>query len=311
VGHAARAPETVTPDLLVVGTGPAGASAALWARSLGLVPLVLEQGATAGGQLLHVHFAPVNVAGAAPGEGTALAARLQAQLAESGLQVRYDLKVASLDRSAPAVRTERGERLEAGAVLIATGVRRRQLDVPGEREFEGRGVSYSATQDRARFAGEDVAIVGGGDAAFENALLLADVGSKVTVVVRDRPRARREFQDRVAAEPKIEVLERTKVREIEGDDKVRAIRLDGERGSFPLEVAGVVIKVGVLPNTEWCKEAVELDPEGYVLVDDGFATSHARVWAAGDVARPPLFGIAVAAGQGALAVAAIRTALRG
>lgn len=299
------------PDLLIVGAGPAGVSAALWARSLGLSPLVIEQGEAAGGQLRHVHFAPLNLAGAAPGDGPALADRLARQLEQPGIEVRCRVAAAVLDRSRPAVATAAGERLEAGAVLIATGVRRRQLEVPGERELEGKGVSYSATQDRTRFAGEEVAIVGGGDAAFENALLLAEVGCKVTLLVRDRPRARPEFRKRVAAHPRIEVMERTAVRAIEGDRVVRAVRLEGERGSFPLEVAGVVIKVGVLPNTEWCAGAVERDAGGYVLVDESQATSHPLAWAAGDVTRPPLYGFAVAVGQGALAAAAVRAALRG
>jgi len=301
----------MTPDLLIVGAGPCGVSAALWARSLGLTSLLLERDASAGGQLRNVHFAPVNAAAAAPGPGTALAARLTAQLADGEIGVRYGAEASALERGAPALRLASGERLEAGAMLVATGVRRRHLDVPGERELEGRGVSYSATQDRARFAGEEVAVVGGGDAAFENALLLAAVDCHVTIVVRGAPRARTEFRQQVAADARIEVIESTRVVAIEGDQGVRAIRVENERGHYPLPVAGVVIKAGVMPNSEWCGSSVERDPEGYVLVDGEFATSHPRVWAAGDVTRPPLFGIAVAAGQGALAVAAMRTVLRG
>ena len=301
----------MSPDLLIVGAGPCGVSAALWARSLGLTTILVERDATAGGQLRLVHFAPANVAVAASGPGTALAARLAAQLVEGGIEARYKSEATAHEGGGPALRTPAGTRLKAAAVLIATGVRRRQLDVPGERELEGRGVSYSATQDRARFAGEEVAVVGGGDAAFENALLLSAVDCHVTLVVRGTPRARAEFRQRVAGDGHIEVVERTRVIGIEGDHSVRDLRLENERGKFLLPVSGVVIKVGVRPNTEWCGEAVERDEEGYVLVDETFATSHPRVWAAGDVTRPPLFGIAVAAGQGALAAGAIRAALRG
>jgi thioredoxin reductase (NADPH) len=300
----------VKPELLIVGGGPAGASAALWARSLGWSVRLLERGRSAGGQLLHVHFAPGNYPAGVPGDGVALARRLAEQIEASGVEVSYDVEAVALEPRVPEVRCADGGRIEAEAVLIASGVRRRQLEVPGEREFEGRGVSYSGTQDRTRFAGEDVVVVGGGDAAFENALLLAAVGCKVTLVSRGVPRARRDFRARVAADPRIEALDATRVIAIEGDDQVRRVRLEGARGSYPLPAAGVVIKVGVLPNSEWCRGAIEADSEGYVLVDENLATSHPRVWAAGDVTRPALLGMAVATGQGALAVASIRAALR-
>jgi len=299
------------PDLLVVGAGPCGVSAALWARSLGLDVLVLEGATSPGGQLLHVYAPPLNFAGAADGDGPALAGRLGRQIEAAAVPVRYGDPARLLEAGAPVVHTVAGERFEAGAILIASGVRRRPLDVPGVPELEGAGVSYSATQDRAGFAGEDVAVIGGGDAAFENALLLAEVGCRITMVVRSRARARGDFLARVAADPRIELIEDTRVTAIEGEDHVQAVRLEGARGAFSLPVAGLVIKVGVLPNSEWCRGAVECDPDGYPFVDERLATSHPRAWAAGDVTRPPLFGLAAAVGQGALAVEAIRSALKG
>ncbi len=301
----------MTPDLLIVGAGPAGTSAALWARTLGLSTLVLEAGATAGGQLHQIHFRPENLAGAVEGHGPAIAAAFAHQLAAGGIEVRCGAAAAALEPAAPAVRTAAGERIAARAVLIATGVRRRRLDVPGEAALEGRGVSLSATQDRERFAGEEIVVAGGGDGAFENSLLLAGVGCHVTLAVRGTARARREFRQRVAAQPRIEVLEGTRVTAVLGEERVRAVRLAGARDEFELPAAGLVVKVGVIPNTEWCAEALEVDAEGYLPVDDQFGTSQPRVWAAGDVTRPPLAGIAVALGQGALAAAAIRAVLRG
>lgn len=301
----------MTPDLLIVGAGPAGASAALWARTLGLSTLVLEAGPAAGGQLHQIHFRPANLPGAVEGQGPAIAAALADQLAAGEIEIRCGAAAALLEPAAPAVWTAAGERLEARAVLVATGVSRRRLEVPGEHELEGRGISWSATQDRDRFAGEEIVVAGGGDGAFENALLLAEVGCRVTLAVRGTARVRREFHQRVAAEPRIEVLEGTRVTAVLGDERVRAVRLTGARGEFELPAAGLVVKVGVIPNTEWCAGALEVDAEGYLPVDDQFGTSQPRVWAAGDVTRPPLAGIAVALGQGALAAAAIRTVLRG
>jgi thioredoxin reductase (NADPH) len=300
----------LTPEVLIVGAGPAGTSAALWARTLGLSALVLEAGPEPGGQLQHVHFRPTNFPGAVDGDGPAIAAAFARQLAASGIEVRCGVAAAGLDPAAPAVRTAAGERLEARAVLVASGVRRRRLDVPGESELEGRGVSWSATQDRERFAGEEVVVAGGGDGAFENALLLAEVGCRVTLAVRGAPRARREFRERVAREPRIELLEGTRVGAVLGGDRVRAVRLAGASGEFEQPAAGLVVKVGVIPNTDWCAGALEVDADGYLPVDELFGTSQPRVWAAGDVTRPPLAGIAVALGHGALAVAAIRAVLR-
>jgi thioredoxin reductase (NADPH) len=305
----------VSLDLVIVGAGPAGVAAALWAKSLGLSARVLEAGDTAGGQLHHIHQPLANLPGATGGDGPALARTLADELAAAGIDVRYGHPAQALEPEVPAVRTADGTRHAAGAVLIVTGVRRRRLEVPGEREYEGRGVSASATQDRARFAGEEVVVAGGGDAAYENALLLADVGCAVTLAVRGAPRARREFRERVAASPRIEVLEGTRVigvlGAVAGEERVRAVRLEGPRGTFEQPAAGLVVKIGVVPNTEWCAASLELDPESYLSVDEHFGTSRPRVWAAGDVARPPLAGIAVAFGQGALAVHAIRLVLRG
>ena len=296
-------------DLLVIGAGPAGVSAALWARSLDLSVRVLEAGAAAGGQLHQIHFEPVNFAGSAAGAGPALAARLADQLEACGADVRFGVRVVLLEPAAAAVRDAAGERHEARAVLIATGARRRTLDVPGERELEGRGVSYSATQDRERFTGEDVLVVGGGDAAYENALLLAEVDCRVTLAVRGLPRARPRFREQVGRDRRIEVLEQTRVAAIAGEERVATVRLEGRDGAWDLPVAGVVIKAGIVPNTEWCRDAVELDDQGWIRVDDRHGTSHPRVWAVGDATRPEPLGLSVATGQGAMAVAAMRAAV--
>lgn len=181
-------------DVLIVGAGPAGVSAGLWARELGLTATVVESSAAPGGQLHHVHFAPRDVAGVRADDGPAIAARYALQLADAGVPLLSEHMAATLELAddaagEPGVRFTNGTRLDARAVLIATGARRRRLEVPGEREFEGRGVSYSATRDRQLLAGRPVVVVGGGDAAYENALILADAGCDVTLLVRRAARA--------------------------------------------------------------------------------------------------------------------------
>lgn len=300
-------------QLVIVGAGPTGVTAALWAKHDGLDFVLLEAGDHAGGQLHRVYSSLVGVPGIT-GPGMAFANVLARQLAEAGIAVRRGAVATALVTGTdglPRVVLAKQDPIAAPAVLVATGLRARTLDLPGERELTGKGVSSSATRDRERIAGQRVVVVGGGDAAFENALLLSAVDCHVTLVVRGAARARREFRERVAADPRIEVLEHTQVVAIEGDRALRQVRLANDRGAFLLPVAGMVIKVGVRPNSEWCASGVERDRDGYVRVDENFATSHARVWAAGDVVRPLLLGITVATGHGALAAGAIRHALRG
>jgi thioredoxin reductase (NADPH) len=306
----------VSLDLVIVGAGPAGVSAALRAHELDLAVLLLDGAPEPGGQLHAMHFHPQDVPGFEQGDGAALAQAYARQLAAAGVPLRMGAPAEGLEptRSGTgpaAVRLASGERVEALAVLVASGVRRRRLDVPGERELEGRGVSFSGTRDRERFAGGRVLVVGGGDAAYENALLLAAAGCAVTLLVRDRPRARSEFRARVAAEARIRVRSGARVLAILGDGAVRGVVVEDAAGVAECAADGVVVKAGVVPNSEWCSGALALDEQGYVRVDGRLATSAPRVWAAGDVTRAVPPSIPVAVGQGAQAASMVRAALRG
>lgn len=305
----------MTRELVIVGAGPAGVSAALWAHALELHVLLLDGAPTPGGQLHAVHFHPSDVPGFEQGDGPALAAAYARQLAAASVPLRTDCLATAVEAGEPRAHGPRltlstGEVLEASAVLVATGVRRRRLEVPGERELEGRGVSFSATRDRERLAGRDVIVVGGGDAAFENALLLAHSGSRVTLLVRGMARARPEFQARVSQVVAIRVLEQVHVQAVIGQERVEAVRVRTPAGPRELPTEAVVVKVGVIPNSEWCRGTLVLDEEGFVRTDERLATSASGVWAAGDVTRPHPPSIPVALGQGAQAVAMIRASLR-
>jgi thioredoxin reductase (NADPH) len=305
----------VTAELLIVGAGPAGVSGALWARSRGLEPLVIEGAPQPGGQLLSVYFHPRELAGVRTGEGPVIAASYAEQLGEAGIPVRYGSAATALEcpegaEARPAVTMADGSRHDAEAVLVASGVRKRRLEVPGERELEGRGVSYSATRDLEHLRGKRVAVVGGGDAAYENALILAAAECEVLLAVRGAPRARGEFRRRVAAERRVTVLERARVAALHGERRLESIRFEGPDGAFERAVDALVVKVGVLPNTEWCRDALSCDAEGFVVADSRQRASRPRVWAAGDVTHPALACIAVAMGTAALAVADIRRTIR-
>lgn len=307
----------MSPELLIVGAGPAGVSAALWARALGLDVLVLEGAPAPGGQLHAVHFHPPDLPGIESGSGPEIAASYARQLEREQVPVRAEVVATALEPGdegrIPAVRLSTGERIEAPVVLIATGVRRRRLEVPGERELEGHGVSYSATRDRDRLAGRHVAVVGGGDAAFENALLLAAAGCEVELLVRGPIRARPEFRARVLGEPRIRLHEGARVTAVLGESEVTGVRLAGADGAADtvLPCEAVVVKIGVLPNTEWCRAQLAHDDDGFLRIDERFATSVEAVYAAGDCTRPALPSIPVALAHGAQAAAVIRAMLHG
>ena len=314
------------PELLIVGGGPAGVSAALWARSRDLHAMLVDDRDSIGGTLHHIHFALRDVTGVRGVVGEKLAASYTQQLADAAVPVRLGVRAARIEGAGGLVGagasdrdmiprvtvvSESGERLEAHAVLIATGTRRRRLGVPGEREFEDRGVSYSANRDREQLRGRSVAVAGGGDAAYENALILAGLGCEVTLIVRGMPRTRVDFRERVEATPGIRVMTHARVTAIEGAGCVQTLVLCGPEGITQLPVDAIVIKVGEVPNSEWLEGAVERDAAGFVFVDSRQRTSLARVWAAGDIVRPALPSIAVAAGGAALAVADVRAELKG
>ncbi|MCA1592114.1 MAG: NAD(P)/FAD-dependent oxidoreductase [Acidobacteria bacterium] len=230
--------------------------------------------------------------------------RFAAQVAEKEFDVWTQTQIESVDLRAKQVRLSTGETLQSIGIIIATGVRRRRLNVPGEAEFAGRGVIESATRARDLVAGEDVCVVGGGDAAAENALLLAEVCPTVTLVHRGKKLgAREQFVERIKGEHCITVFTGATLQHILGKEHVEAVEIlrEGALKPFRMAVRGVLIRVGVEPNTELFGDQIHMDARGYVVVTGEQETSAENVFAVGDVSNPLAPTISGATGAGATA----------
>ncbi len=300
-------------DVLIIGAGPAGLSAARWCDELGLDTLILERSEEVGGQLLSVHNPIENYLGVRAENGLALRDLFVEQTKDCEFDLWTNVGISSVDLKAKRVALKSGEELQAIAIIIATGLRRRTLGIPGETEFAGRGIIETGARDRDQLAGKDVCVIGGGDAAAENALLLAEVCPTVTLVNRSRKlRARREFAEQLHTHHCITVFPESRVRRIIGNERVEAVEI--ERGGaikpFQMAVQGVLIRIGWEPNTDFVRGQLELDQSGYVIVSSQQETSVANVFAIGDVANPLAPTTAGAVGAGATAAKVIAARLK-
>src|SRR3989441_3686276 len=225
-------------DVLIIGAGPAGLSAALWCDELGLDTVVLEKNSAVGGQLHSIHNPIENYPGALACNGREFLDRFAEQVSKVDFDLWTDVEIESVDLKTKRVVLRSGEELQSISIIIATGVRRRRLGIPGEDEFTGNGIIESPTRDRATFAGKDVCVIGGGDAAAENALLLADVCPTVTVVHRGKKlRARREFTEQLQTLHCITVFPESVVRRIIGNDQVEAVEIERAGAIKPFQMA--------------------------------------------------------------------------
>ena len=298
-------------DVLIIGAGPAGLSAARWCDELGLDSLVLEQNEEVGGQLLSVYNPIDNYLGASVANGRELRDRFVEQTKDCDFDLWTQVEIAGVDLKAKRVVLRSGEEIQSIAIIIATGLRRRKLGIPGEDEFVGRGMIESSA-DRQAFAGKDVCVIGGGDAAAENALLLAEVCPTVTLVHRGKKlRAHRVFTEQLHTNHCITVFPESVVRRIIGQEQVEAVEI--ERGGaikpFQMAVKGVIVRIGFEPNTESFRDQIDLDERGYVRVDARQETTVTNVFAIGDVASPLAPTISGAVGAGATAAKVIASRL--
>jgi thioredoxin reductase (NADPH) len=295
-------------DVVILGGGPAGLSAAIWCRRLGLNHLLLEQGAELGGQLHVIHNEIIDYPGlfAANGAEVKLVfeenARRVGCALETGVQVlEVDLAQRVLWMQTPVQRgTQETTELHFRSLILATGSAQRKLQVPGEQEMLLRGEVYSAARDRSRLAGKKVAVVGGGDRAFEGALLLAESGADVTLIHRSQAyRARAEYRTPALQHPRIEVLSPAQVVRIHGEQHVTGVEVLHDGASRLLAAEAVLVRVGVEPNSQLVRGQAVCDADGFLKVDDVGQTSAEYLLAIGDVCTRPVYSsIAKAVGQG-------------
>jgi thioredoxin reductase (NADPH) len=296
-------------DLVIVGAGVAGLTAAMFAGRHGLKVAVVEQ-LGAGGQIINAERIE-NFPGFPQGlGGHELGPLLHEQAEQAGAEFVLDTVQALKADGGHRIVRAAGETLRGRAVIIAAGSALRPLGVPGEETLLGRGVSHCASCDGAFFAGQDVCVIGGGDSAVDEALVLAEHAVRVTIIHRGEGLdAQQALRRKADACGKIEIVRKTAVEEIVGTDAVSAVRLrDLATGAMRLQpVRGVFVHVGLEPNTAFLRGVLALDAAGHIETDIDMRTSLAGVFAAGDIRKHSVAQLAAAAGDGATAaIAAFR-----
>ena len=292
-----------TYQLIIVGGGPAGLTAGLYAARARLNVLLLEKGAS-GGQVLNTDWID-NYPGFIDGiSGFELAEKMTAHAARFGLETKLG-EVASMDLAGPAKKIflEGGEVLTSQAVIIATGARPNMLDIPGEKELTGKGVSYCATCDAPFYRDLEIAVIGGGNTAIQEAIHLTKFASKVSVIHRrDELRATKILQEKAFENDKIEFIWNSIATEVVGKNEVEGLTLENKNGEkSSLAVQGVFVLIGTRPNNEMLPvDQLEMI-DGFVKTDMEMRSSLPGVMAAGDICSKTVRQVVNAAGEGAVA----------
>lgn len=294
-------PEDKYFDVIIIGGGPAGMSAAITCAELGVDAILLEREAELGGQLLWTHNAIENYPPFRAKNGRELRDHFLERVENAGVTYRTNAPVADADLEKRVVTLADGDRYFANSIIVATGVRRRSLNVPGEAEFRGRGILESGIKDKEQVRDKTVVIVGGGDAAVENACILSEVARKVVVVHRRKAfTAQRRFVDAAHKLPNVEVLFDSRLTSILGDTRVVAVDVQNlkSRDHSTVPVEAVLIRIGVEPNAELLHHQIDLDESGYVAEKGSGRTNVPAIYAAGDLANPNDMTILAAANLG-------------
>lgn len=294
-------------DLIIIGSGPAGLTAGIYASRARLSTLVLEQNFVSGGQIIDTYKID-NYPGLPGISGMDLADKMSQHAEKLGVAIE-NVIVTSLDLTGPVKKVITDDSVyEAKAVIIASGATHSHLGAPGEEEFAGHGVSYCATCDGGFYRKKDTLVVGGGDVAVEDAIYLARLCNKVYVVHRrDELRAAKVLQENLLSLPNVEMVWNSVVKTINGTDKVESVTVtnvkDGSERTIPVQ--GAFIAVGISPRSEFAKNHIEMDGKGYIIADETGRTSVPGVFAAGDVRGKQLRQVVTAVADGANAVTSV------
>ena len=299
-------------DLIIIGSGPAGLSAAVYAKRAGLNMLIIEKNPVSGGQIIDTYEVD-NYLGIPGVNGFDLAMKFREHADKLGAEfadgIVTGIKKSSTDEKGKTifkVNTE-NESYETRTVLMAAGAHHSKLGIPGEEEYIGKGVSYCATCDGAFYKGKVAAVNGGGDVAVEDAIFLARFCEKVYLIHRrDELRAAKILQDELFGLPNVEVIWDSVVQEIQGEGKVTNLRVKNikENKVSDLNVDGIFVAIGIHPSTEIFADIVECDENGYVIAGEDCATNVPGIFAAGDCRKKRLRQIVTSVADGANAVTA-------
>jgi len=290
-------------DMIIIGGGPAGMTAGLYASRARLRTLLIENGLF-GGQMTTTELIE-NYPGFPQGvSGEELSRLMEEQAKRFGMEANSDeVTEVSLEKDLKRVKTYEGE-FFCRALIICTGTEYRKLGVPGEEKFKGRGISYCATCDGAFFKDSRIIVVGGGDSALTEALFLTKFVSELTIIHRrDALRATKIYQERVLSNPKIKFMWNSVVQEIKGDSVVRSVVVKNVKSGEVKEVEteGAFLFIGLMPRTQFLKELVQMDESGYIVTNENCETSIKGIFAAGDCRKKLLRQISTSVGDGATA----------
>lgn len=295
-------------DLIIIGSGPAGLTAGIYAKRAEMKALIIEKNGMSGGQIINTYEVD-NYPGIPGISGFELATKFRNHCEKLGADfVEGDVSSLELEGSMKKITLNNGDVYWAKAVIIATGTVYRKLEVTGEKEFTGVGVSYCATCDGAFFRNKEVVVVGGGDVAVEDAIFLARLCKKVYIIHRrDEFRAAKSLSNRLLALENVEVLWNTGVEEIIGEEYVTSIRIKNlkTQETKNIDVSGVFIAVGSIPSSDAYKKLLDTDRDGYIIADETCETNMEGIFAAGDIRAKALKQIITAAADGANAITAV------